>query len=166
MITDNNGQISAEFLLLVGSLIVVMLIALSFIASQNELSLAMSAARNGVYEGSSYASSAIYPTDTFNDYSKSDYVMLVPSSVEIVNISYEDMGYDSNFEKNRIQFKVYAHSSKDLDKKELDSIGDRINYNLRKSIALTFETTKLTNKLYNPVFSPHYIFTTANVKWV
>ncbi|MBE6511251.1 MAG: class III signal peptide-containing protein [Methanobrevibacter millerae] len=164
--TDNKGQISAEFLLLVGSLIVVMLIALSFIASQNELSLAMSAARNGVYEGSSYASSAIYPTDTFNDYSKSDYVMLVPSSVEIVNISYEDMGYDSNFEKNRIQFKVYAHSSKDLDKKELDSIGDRINYNLRKSIALTFETTKSTNKLYNPVFSPHYIFTTANVKWV
>ena len=166
MITDNKGQISAEFMLLVGSLIVVMLIALSFIASQNELSLAMSAARNGVYEGSSYASSAIYPTDTFNDYSKSDYVMLVPSSVEIVNISYEDMGYDSNFEKNRIQFKVYAHSSKDLDKKELDSIGDRINYNLRKSIALTFETTKSTNKLYNPVFSPHYIFTTANVKWV
>ena len=166
MITDNKGQISAEFLLLVGSLIVVMLIALSFIASQNELSLAMSAARNGVYEGSSYASSAIYPTDTFNDYSKSNYVMLVPSSVEIVNISYEDMGYDSNFDKNRIQFKVYAHSSKDLDKKELDSIGDRINYNLRKSIALTFETTKSTNKLYNPVFSPHYIFTTANVKWV
>ena len=166
MITDNKGQISAEFLLLVGSLIVVMLIALSFIASQNELSLAMSAARNGVYEGSSYASSAIYPTDTFNDYSKSDYVMLVPSSVEIVNISYEDMGYDSNFEKNHIQFKVYAHSSKDLDKKELDSIGDRINYNLRKSIALTFETTQSTNKLYNPVFSPHYIFTTANVKWV
>jgi len=166
MITDNKGQISAEFLLLVGSLIVVMLIALSFIASQNELSLAMSAARNGVYEGSSYASSAIYPTDTFNDYSKSDYVMLVPSSVEIVNISYEDMGYDSNFEKNRIQFKVYAHSSKDLDKKELDSIGDRINYNLRKSIALTFETTKSTNKLYNPVFSPHYVFTTANIKWV
>lgn len=165
MITDNKGQISAEFLLLVGSLIVVMLIALSFIASQNELSLAMSAARNGVYEGSSYASSAIYPTDTFNDYSKSDYVMLVPSSVEIVNISYEDMGYDSNFEKNRIQFKVYAHSSKDLDKKELDSIGDRINYNLRKSIALGFNTTQSTNNLYNPVFSPHYVYTTANVKW-
>lgn len=166
MINDNKGQISAEFLLLVGSLIVVILISLSFIASQNELSMAMSAARNGVYEGGSYASSAIYPTDTFNDYSKADYLMLVPSSVEIVNISYEDMGYDSNFGKNRIQFKVYAHSSKDLDKRELDSIGDRINYNLRKSIALTFETTKSTNKLYNPVFSPHYIFTTANVKWI
>ncbi|MBR0272068.1 MAG: class III signal peptide-containing protein [Methanobrevibacter sp.] len=163
---DNRGQISAEFLLLVGSLIVVMLIALSFIASENELSLAMSAARNGVNEGSSFASSAIYPMETFEDYSRANNLLVIPSSVEIINVSYTDMGYDSNFDKNRIQFKVYAHSSKDLDKKELDSIGDRINYNLRKSIALTFESTKSTNKLYNPVFSPHYIFTTANVKWV
>ncbi|MBQ9025615.1 MAG: class III signal peptide-containing protein [Methanobrevibacter sp.] len=164
--TDNKGQISAEFLLLVGSLIVVMLIALSFIASENELSLAMSAARNGVGEGSSYASTAIYPKETFDDYSRANNLLLIPSSVEIINISYTEMGHDSNFDKNKIQFKVYAHSSKDLDKKELDSIGDRINYNLRKSIALTFESTKSTNKLYNPVFSPHYIFTTANVKWV
>ena len=166
MMLDNKGQISAEFLILVGSLFVVMLIALSFIASENELTLAMSAARNGVEEGSSYSASAIYPTDTFNEYSRGDSLLLIPSSVEIVNISYTDMGYDSNFDKNRIQFKVYAHSSKDLDKNELDSIGDRINYNLRKSIALKFESTKSTNKLYNPVFSPHYIFTTANVKWV
>ena len=48
----------------------------------------------------------------------------------------------------------------------LDLIGDRINYNLRKSIALSFNSTKSTNKLYNPVFSPHYVFTTANVGWV
>ena len=101
-----------------------------------------------------------------NDYSKENYNLLIPSSVKIINISYTDMGYDSNFDKQRIQFKVYAHSSKNLDKKELDSIGDRINYNLRKSIALTFETTQATNKLFNPVFSEHYIFTTANVKWV
>ena len=93
-------------------------------------------------------------------------MLLVPSSVEIVNISYNDLGYDSAYDKEKIQFRVYAHSSKDLNKKELDSIGDRINYNLRKSIALTFDSTKSTNKLFNPVFSQHYVFTTANVKWV
>ena len=76
------------------------------------------------------------------------------------------MGVDKNFDKKRIQFKVYATSSKDFSKKELDSIGDRINYNLRKSIAVSFNSTSSTNKLYNPVFSPHYVFTTANVKWV
>lgn len=166
MTFENNGQVSAEYLLLFGVLIVIILISISFIASQNELTMAMAAARNGVNDGSLYASSAIFPSDTYNEYSKANYEMLIPSSVEIINVSYVDMGYDSNFDKQKIQFKVYAHTSKDLSKKELDSIGDRINYNLRKSIALTFESTKATNKLYNPVFSNHYIFTTANVKWV
>lgn len=162
----NKGQVSAEYLLLLGSFIVILMISISFIASQNELTMAMTAARNGVNEGSLYSSSAIYPSDTYNDYSRADYELLIPSSVEIINISYSEMGYDTNFNKQKIQFKVYAHSSKNLDKKELDSIGDRINYNLRKSLAITFESTKATNKLYNPVFSQHYIFTTANVKWV
>lgn len=166
MIFGNKGQVSAEYLLLLGSFIVILMISISFIASQNELTMAMTAARNGVNEGSLYSSSAIYPSDTYNDYSRADYELLIPSSVEIINISYSEMGYDTNFNKQKIQFKVYAHSSKNLDKKELDSIGDRINYNLRKSLAITFESTKATNKLYNPVFSQHYIFTTANVKWV
>ena len=166
MTFENKGQVSAEYLLLLGVLIVVLMISISFISSQNELTMAMAAARNGVNDGSLYASSAIFPSDTYNEYSKANYELLIPSSVEIINVSYTDMGYDSNFDKQKIQFKVYAHTSKDLDKKELDSIGDRINYNLRKAIALTFESTKATNKLYNPVFSKHYIFTTANVKWV
>ena len=43
---------------------------------------------------------------------------------------------------------------------------DRINYNLRKSVAMSFNTADSTNKLYNPVFSNNYVFTTANVVWV
>ena len=166
MIKENKGQASAELLLLLGVLVLIVMIGVSFIANENELTLAMSAARNGVNEGSLYASGAIYPSDTYKEYSTSDYLLLIPSGVEIVNISYNDMGYDSKFDKTRIQFKVYAHTSKDFDKEELDSIGDRINYNLRKSIANTFDSSKSTNKLYNPVFSPHYVFTTANVKWI
>jgi hypothetical protein len=45
-------------------------------------------------------------------------------------------------------------------------MGDRINFNARKSIAQSFKTEKLTNALYNPVFSPKYVFTTADVKWI
>ena len=56
--------------------------------------------------------------------------------------------------------------SKEFNSDELVSIGDRINYNLRKSVAISFNSTDATNKLYNPVFSQHYVFTTANVKWV
>ena len=163
---DNKGQVSAEFLFLFGVLIIVVMLAIVFVAQENELNIAMSAARNGVNEGLLSSSSAIYPKDTYKDYSKSKTTLLYPYSVKIVNISYNDLGYDSNYDKKRIQFKVYAKTSDKFDSKELVSIGDRINYNLRKSLAISFNSTASTNKLYNPVFSPHYVYTTANVKWI
>ncbi|MBQ2636094.1 MAG: class III signal peptide-containing protein [Methanobrevibacter sp.] len=163
---DKNGQISAEFLFLFGVLIVIIMISIVFISSENELNTAMEAARNGVIEGVSTSSSAVYPKDTYRDYSKTKSDLLMPYSVELVNISYEELGHDSRYDKKKIQFKVYAKTSDKFSKDELVSIGDRINYNLRKSLALSFNTTSATNKLYNPVFSPHYVYTTANVKWV
>ena len=163
---DNKGQISGEYLLLSGVLIIVLILALVFVASEDELNLAMAAARNGAIEGVSSSASAIYPVDTYNDYSDSKDILLTPFSVELINISYSELGMDNNYDKRKIQFKVYAKSSNDYTKAELDSIGDRINYNLRKSIAVSFNTTSSTNGLYNPVFTPHYVITTANVKWV
>ena len=163
---DNKGQISAELLFLFGTLIIVLMISVVFIAGENELNIAMGAARSGVIEGLATSSSGIYPNDAYRDYSQSKTGLLDPYSFEIVNISYIGLGWDSNYEKKRIQFKVYAKTSDRFDNKELVSIGDRINYNLRKSIAISFNTTQATNKLYNPVFSQHYVFTTANVKWV
>ncbi len=163
---ESKGQISAEYLLFTGVMILIIMISAVFIYNQQELNTAMSAAMNGVNDGLASSSSAIYPKQTYNDYSKSKSDLLIPYSVDIVNVSYTEIGVDSNFEKKKIQFKVYAKSSRDFSKKELDSIGDRINYNLRKSIAVSFNSTSSTNKLYNPVFSPHYVFTTANVKWV
>lgn len=163
---DNKGQMSSEYLLLIGSLIIILMIASVLITSQNELNMAMAAARNGANEGVISSSSAIYPQDTFNDYSKNNEELLHPYSVEIINISYNELGKDNNYDKNRIQFKVYAKTTNEFTAKELISIGDRINYNLRKSIAVSFNTTSSTNKLYNPVFSNHYVYTTANVKWI
>lgn len=163
---ENSGQIGAEYLFFTGVMILIIMISAVFIYNQQELNIAMSAARDGVNDGVADSSSGIYPKQTFNDYSKSKSNLLIPYSVEIVNVSYSEMGIDDNFNKKKIQFKVYAKSSRDFSKKELDSIGDRINYNLRKSIAVSFNSTSSTNKLYNPVFSPHYVFTTANVKWV
>lgn len=163
---DNKGQISAELLFIFGTLIVVLMVSVVFIAGENELNIAMSAARSGAIEGLATSSSGIYPNDAYRDYSQSKEGLLSPYSAEIVNISYMELGWDNNYEKKRIQFKVYAKTSDRFDNKELVSIGDRINYNLRKSIAISFNTTQATNKLYNPVFSQHYVFTTANVKWV
>lgn len=163
---DNNGQGSAEFLFLFATLIIIAMISIVFIAGESELNIAMGAARNGAIEGSASSSSGIYPIDTYRDYSQSKTNLLDPYSVEIVNVTYAELGMDEGYEKKKIQFKVYARASDRFDNDELLSIGDRINFNLRKSIAISFNSTSSTNKLYNPVFSPHYVFTTANVKWV
>ena len=163
---DNKGQISAEFLFLFGVLLLIMMLTVAFVVQEHELNQAMASARNGVNEGLATSSSAIYPEDTYRDYSTSKTSLLYPYSVDIVNISYSDLGYDVSYDKKWIQFTVYAKTSDKFKADELVSIGDRINYNLRKSIALSFNSTQSTNKLYNPVFSPHYVYTTANVKWV
>ena len=162
----NRGQITGEYLLLAGVLIIVVMMSLQFIAFENELNTAMGAARNGVTEGIGTSSVAIYSKDSYNDYASSKSSLLHPYSVEIINITYSDLGRDNNYDKQKIQFKVYAKVSDKYSKSELDSIGDRINYNLRKSLAICFNSTSSTNKLYNPLFSPHYVFTTANIKWV
>ena len=161
---DEKGQLSGEYMLLVGSLIVVLMISIFMIANENELNIAMAAAKSGADEGVA-SSSAIYPKETFNEYDDME-GLKHPYSVSIVNVSYNSSGIDENYGKQKIQFKVYAKASVDYNKKELDSIGDRINYNLRKSVATSFNTANSTNKLYNPVFSNNYVFTTANVVWV
>ena len=153
---ENSGQISGEFIFLTGVLIVILMLSAVFITSENELNIAMSAARSGAVEGVGMSSIGMYARDTYNEYSDSGNGLLYPYSVDIVNVSYNEMGL----------VKVYAKSSKQYSKSELDSIGDRINYNIRKSVAISFNSTTSTNKLYNPVFSPHYVFTTANVKWL
>ena len=161
---DNKGQMSGEYLILAGCLVIVLMLCISHVSQGEEFSIAMASAKNGANEGAS--SFQIYSKDTYDDYVKSKENLLYPYSVEIINITYSETGYDSVYDKQKIQFKVYATSSGDLSKKELDSVGDRINYNLRKSVAVSFNTTGAGNKLYNPAFSPHYVYTTANVKWI
>ena len=163
---DRTGQTSAEFLFLFGVLIIIVMISIVFISDENELNTAMSAARNGAIEGISTSSSAVYPQDTYVEYVNEKEDLFIPYSVDLVNISYEDFGFNREYDKKQIQFQVYAKTSDRFDNDELVSIGDRINYNLRKSIAISFNTTSATNNLYNPVFSSHYVYTTANVKWV
>lgn len=99
MILDNKAQTSAEFLLLFGSLILIIMASIGFIASENELTMAMVAARNGVGEGSVSSISAIFSKDTYHEYSQENNLLLVPSSVEIINITYNDLGHDSAYDK-------------------------------------------------------------------
>ena len=146
---DCKGQSSAEFLLLIGFFIALLVVSSIFILEEDELNKAMIAARNGVNEGIIIDSAAVYPDDVYREYELSKENLLHPSLIKLENVNYTNMGVDSGY-------------NKDLQ----DSFGDRINYNLRKSLAYTFNSENLTNELYNPVFSNHYVFTTANVKWI
>ncbi len=163
---DKKGQLSMEFIFLIGILLIVVTSSSIYMLHQNELLTAMSAARQGVVEGISIDEVAVYPEDTFNDYQQFKKDLITPKSIKLVKINYTNMGFDSNYNKEKIQFNVTVTTNEDLDKNQRDSAGDRINYSLRKSIAKSFNSEKQTNKLYNPVFSKHYIYTTSNVKWI
>ena len=106
---DKGGQASGEFLLLSGVLIMVLILSLVFIAEEDELNRIMGAARNGAVEGMASSSSAFYSIDAYNDYAGSKTNLLHPYSVEFINISYSELGTDSNYNKKKIQFRVYPH---------------------------------------------------------
>ena len=97
---DEKGQLSGEYMLLVGSLIVVLMISIFMIANENELNIAMAAAKSGADEGVASSSSAIYPKETFNEYDDME-GLKHPYSVSIVNVSYNSSGIDENYGKQK-----------------------------------------------------------------
>lgn len=164
---DEKGQITVELLLLISFALIAAIMLANLVMDSNELNMAMASARNGAYEGISTNGLAIYPKESYDDYSK-DYKkqsLLREKNIRIVKITQSIKGKD-NFNRTRIQLKIYASSPTLKTKEEKESAGDRINYNIRKSIANSFKTENITNKLFNPAYSNSYSFTTGNVVWV
>lgn len=162
---DDKGQLSIELIFLVGILTIVLVLSSIFILHEHELTTAMTAARNGVNEAITLNSIAVYPIQTFNEYEMEKEKLLYPRTIKLVHLNYTKMNYEMEG-KEKIQFNVSVTTPDDLSNSEKDALGERINFYLRKSVANSFNSENLTNKLYNPVFSNHYIYTTANVKWV
>lgn len=164
---DKKGQITVELLLLISFTLITTIILANLIMETNELNIAMASARNGAFEGISSNGLAIYPKESYDNYSKdpNKKSLMKTKNIKIINITQSIKGKDA-FNKTRIQLKIYASSPNIKTKEEKESIGDRINYNVRKSISNSFKTENITNKLFNPAFSNKYSFTTANVVWV
>ena len=164
---DKKGQITVELLLLISFALISTVILANVTMDSNELNIAMASARNGAYEGTFSNDFAIYPKDSYDNYSKDPkkQSLLREKNIKIVKISQTVKGKD-NFNRTRIQLKIYASSPDIKTKEEKESAGDRINYNVRRSITNSFETENITNKLFNPAFSNKSSFTTANVVWV
>ena len=164
---DEKGQITVELLLLISFTLITAIILANVVFDTNELNVAMTSARNGAFEGVSSNGLAIYPKESYDNYSKDPkkQSLMRMKNIKIVKITQSIKGKD-NFNRTRIQLKIYASSPDVKTKEEKESVGDRINYNVRKSIANSFKTEYITNKLFNPAFSNKYSFTTANVVWV
>ena len=163
---SEKGQVSIEFIFLISISIILSIAILNFIASESEIDIALLAGKNGINEGIIIDSSAIYPTNTFNEYSLEKPNLLKANSIKLDKITIRNSQFDLKYNKTRIQLQVYVISDVITEKKDQDSLGDRINYNLRKSISQTFNTENLSNSLYNPSYSKNYIFTTADVVWI
>ena len=164
---DEKGQITVELLLLISFALITTIMLANAIMDSNELNIAMASARNGAFEGISSSGLAIYPKESYDNYSKDPkkQSLMREKNINIVKISQTIKGKD-NFNRTRIRLKIYASSPNIKTKEEKESIGDRINYNVRKSITKSFKTENITNRLFNPAFSNKYSFTTANVVWV
>ena len=163
---DNQGNIAIEYMLIVGMAFIISLMVLNFINTEQELDNALGAARSGASEGINMDNFAIYPKEAFNSYEAEKPILISPSSIKIVKIEAIDQGYNINYKKTKIQLKVFVSCTKPLNSNEKNSLGDRINFNIRKSISICFKNENLTNSVYNPAFSPKYVFTTADIKWI
>jgi hypothetical protein len=163
---DFNGQVTAEYVFLLGITLILTLVLISNLGEENELNVAMSAARTGALEGANMNSFAIYPKNSFKEYEISKKRITGTSSIKIIKIEMQNQGYDERYGKVKIQLKVYANCPTVTEKVDRDSLGDRINFYVRKSICDSFGTERLSNDLYNPAFSEKFYFTTADVKWI
>ena len=167
MKTDEKGQITVELMLLVSIALIAAILLANVILDSNELNIAMASARNGAFEGASSNGIAIFPKESYENYSKDPkkQSLMKAKDIKIVKISQSIMGKDT-FNRTRIQLKIYASSPSIKTKEEKESMGDRINYNVRKNIVNSFKTENISNKLFNPAYSNKYSFTTANVVWI
>ena len=162
---DILGQITIEFLLIIGLILIMILVTVSYVGDEIELIETMSTARSGAIEGASINSFAIYPEDSFYNSIEKHPRILSPNQVKIIKIDYKNFGFDSYYNKIKIQIHITASASTvNLDDK--NPLGDRINFYTRKRICESFSTSNLTNREFNPAYSKKYVFTTSEVKWI
>ncbi len=163
---EDKGQGSIEFLFLISFGIILALLLTNSLAQEYDLTLSILAAKNGVTTGLDGGRLSVFEKSAYNKYKINNSVLTHPNSIKLVKIETIDRGYDSRYNRTSIQIKAFVSSSSVMLKGDRTSTGDRINFNLRKSITMTFGTSNLTNTLHNPCFSNHHVYTTANVQWV
>ncbi len=162
---DIHGQLTIEFLLVFGFILILLIPLILSLSNVNELNQAMSACRAGALQGALSDGLGIYPDDAFRRYELEHLRLINPSEVKIKKIEYVNQGFNPSYQKTKIQLRIHASASSIPDKSDRNCLGDRINFHARKKITESFKTENLTNSIFNPAFSDNYVFTTADVHW-
>lgn len=163
---DIHGQLTMEFLILLGFSLIISIPLIISVADSNELNQAMAASRTGALDGSLSDGLAVYSEDAFKDYEVEHLRLVNPSCVKIIKIDYINQGLSQAYNKTKIQLRIHASAPQVKDKTDRNCLGDRINFYARKKICESFHTENLTNSLFNPAFSNNYVFTTADIRWM
>jgi len=153
----NEGQTSAEYILLLIVIIVFMISLSTIIIDQQEKNTILSAAKIGSQEAIDKNAYSMYYNDTFNYYQQEYPRLLRPTNIEIINITLLD-GNDT------LKIQTIAHTHSQLSNDEKYIVGSRINYYIRKSITETFKQQQ-SDTFYNPALSNNYKIETEDVIW-
>lgn len=156
---------SAESMMIMGFMVVVACSVALYLGDDGEITHIMAAARTGASEGMIIDSLAIYPNDSFNNYTKYQPRLISPSSVKIVKIDYENKGHNPTYNRTMIMLRIYA-AGPHMDSYDQRSYGERINYYARESICEVFKTQNLTDYYKGPSLSNKYVVDTEDVVWV
>ena len=156
---NKNGQITAEYILMISIILVILLATTNAILHETEKNTILTAAQLGAQTGIDKNGYAIYYNDTFNFYEENYTRLLSPTDIRIINITMEE-------NKENITLQVNLHTNNDLTSMEKYIIGYRVNYYVRKSISETFDHQIENDTYYEKVETNNYKIETKTVKWV
>lgn len=155
---NKNGQITAEYILMISIILVILLATTNTILHETEKNTILTAAQLGAQTGIDKNGYAMYYNDTFNLYEENYTRLLSPTDIRIINITMEE-------NNENITLQVNLHTNNDLTSREKYIIGYRVNYYVRKSISETFDQ-KEKDTYYENLETNNYIIETKTVKWV
>lgn len=107
-IMDIKGQISIEFIFLVGIILIITVGFTSYIGEDLELIQVMSCARSGAIQGANLDSFSIYPQDSFENNVEKHSRLLSPSHVKIISIKYKKLKFNPHYNKIKIKLIIIA----------------------------------------------------------
>ncbi|WP_455646004.1 class III signal peptide-containing protein [Methanosphaera sp.] len=154
---NNKGQLSVEYILLLGVIIIILISSVIMISNESEKNTILTAAQIGAQNGIDKNGYAMYYNDTFNNYQNNYQKLLTSTEIKLIKINL-------NENNTIIELQVYAHTNS-LTSQEKYIVGSRINYYIRRSISETFNSTP-TNIYYDPAKSNKYTIKTKTVIWI